>query len=186
MPRRHLQSKLSGEQPSLETVWAWYEFQNTLIGEEAVRTLEALREGAATTQPRYFGRTREELLAFFDDQRKELKFSAMLSLLAATEAALRVDYIARVMNKKKDAVSQTFSELYREQRLKVSLEDQILDVWKQHSPRGTKDAVSRFKGVLILRHWIAHGRYWKPKLGQDYTPVDVFEVCDSLLRTTIA
>jgi len=184
MARRHMESYLSGKELSLDGVWDWYDFQGLLISEEKVRTLASLLTGASLAQPRYFGRTRDELIEFFDAQREELMISAMLALLAATEAALRVDYVVRVMNKKKDDVSRAFSRIYKAHWPKVGLETQILEVWKQHSTRPTKDAIGEFKGALKLRHWLAHGRYWRPQLGQDYDPREVFRICESLLNLT--
>jgi len=41
--------------------------------------------------------------------------------------------------------------------------------------------VSAFRGVLKLRHWLAHGRHWHPKLGRGYTPNDVFDISQALI-----
>jgi len=186
MARRHLPRNLSGEHLSLEEAWDWYEFQDALIGAEKARTLDALLTGVALDQPRYFAKTRDELVEFFDEQRDELKNAVMLNLLAATEAALRVDYLVRVINKKKDGISKRFALLYKEYGLKVGLEEQILDCWKQHAPAAARGAIGQFNGALNLRHWLAHGRYWKSRLGRVYDPQDVFEICDALLKATVS
>jgi len=110
----------------------------------------------------------------------------MLVLLAAAEAALRVDYILRIIENKKDGVSKGFVALYKKQQLEVGLEDQLLRVWKRQ-PSATaarKSAMGDFRGALKLRHWLAHGRYWKPQLAQEYDPQDVFDICDALLKAT--
>ena len=48
--------------------------------------------------------------------------------------------------------------------------------WREQRIAGINSAVLEFKGVLNLRHWLAHGRYWKPKLGRvaGYDAVNVF------------
>jgi hypothetical protein len=40
--------------------------------------------------------------------------------------------------------------------------------------------VSDFRGALSFRHWLAHGRYWTPKLGRRYAVRDVFEIAERL------
>ncbi len=184
MARRHMESILSGKELSLNGVWDWYDFQGLLISEEKVRTLASLLTGASLAYPRYFGRSRDELIEFFNVQLKELMISATLTLLAATEATLRVDFLVRVMNKKKDPVSKEFSKIYKEHGTKVRLEGHILEVWKRSSERPTRDAIGEFKQALKLRHWLAHGRYWKPRLGREYDPPEVFRICESLLNLT--
>ncbi len=145
-----------------------------------------LSSGLNLSSPRYVGKTREELDEEFVFQIVELGQLSMLGMLASTEAALRVDYIERVANKKKDNVSRRFRKRYKERGVeKIRLEEDILDTWKEHgSGSQIKTAVGEFKSVLKLRHWLAHGRYWKPKLGraEGYTPLDVFDICKLLLQ----
>ena len=188
MTPRALANLLSNKEQSLLEVWGWYEFQRALLGEEKSRVLAALAGSLVHSLARYVGKTRDELDADFAYQLAELGQLTMLALLACTEAALRVDFIERVANKKKDEVSRRFREIYKEQGIeKIRLEEDILDTWKdQGSAAGIKPAVGEFKGALPLRHWLAHGRYWKPKLGRaaGYDPVDVFDICKGLLQTT--
>ena len=182
MARRHLLDKLSGSHPGLDSLWDWYDFQVTLVNHEQNRTLDAARTGTALDQPRYFAKTPAELTGFFQRQRDELGYATMMSLLAATEAAIRVDFLVRVKNNKKDPISRDFAQIYRQSGLQVGLEDQILGIWKQNSARDVKEMLGRFRGCLHLRHWLAHGRYWKPKVGQYYDAHDVFVICHSLLQ----
>jgi len=183
MARLHLKSVLSEDEQDLNEIWEWYVLQNMLIGDEAVNTLDALLSGSASIASRYFGKTRDELDEFFAYQRSELGQVTMLILLAAAEAALRVDYIVRIIENKKDAVSKQFSEIYKLQKLEVGLDDQILEIWKENSATPEiKAAIGESRGALRLRNWLAHGRYWKPKLGREYDPQNVFELCDELLK----
>ena len=108
----------------------------------------------------------------------------MLDLLSATEATLRVDFWNRVHNKEKDELSRRFRDLAKNFEERIALEEQLLDAWVAVSP-DTKSPAGDFKGALKLRNWLAHGRYWTPKLArQSYSPGDVFDICERLLRKT--
>jgi hypothetical protein len=182
-----LLNTLSSEGPTLDDVWRWYEFQRAIVGEEKGRVFEEVGLGIALTQPRYFGKTIEELEADFAYHLAELGHAVALLILASTEAALRVDFVKRVGQKKKDPVSRRFRQVHKRRKDRCRLEEDILDVWvDQSSESGVKAAVSEFKGALNYRHWLAHGRYWKPKLGYaaGYEPVDVLEICRKLLEVT--
>ena len=121
--------------------------------------------------------TIEEINEFFN----ELDYLTMLDLLAATEAVIRVDFLHRVYNRKKDDLSRQFRQIYQQKGNMVSLDPDILDIWKEFDP-AAKRKVSDFKSALNLRHWLAHGRYWTPKLGKDYSPNDVYDIAYNLLE----
>ena len=184
MTRRLRSNTLSNEEESLSRVWEWHAFQRALIGEERSRLFAALARGEGPTEPRYFAKNQEELASDFAFQAAELDLLSILGMLACAEAALRVDFIKRVSYRKKDDVSRRFQDSDKERANQIRLEEDILDVWREQGIAGIKKAVSDFKGALTLRHWLAHGRYWKPKLGRagGYDPGDVFSICDELLR----
>jgi hypothetical protein len=184
MTRRSLLNTRSNQEQSLRTVWLWHQFQDSLIGEERSRLFAALARGESPAESRYFGKTREELDADLAFQTAELSLLSMFGMLACTEAALQVDFIVRVGNREKDEVSRGFRDASKEQGGRIRLEEDILDVWREHGEARIKSAVQAFKGALNLRHWLAHGRYWKPKLGRaaGYVPADVFGICSELLQ----
>jgi hypothetical protein len=183
MTRQSLSINISDQVQSLDTVWQWYEFQQFLIGEEKSRLFGALARGESPAESRYFGKTREELDDLFVFQNEELGHLSMFAMLACVEATLRVDFDLRVRHKEKDVVSRKFRNTAKEQGNKIHLEDDILDVWKEHSTVNINSAVQRFKDTLNLRNWLAHGRYGKPKLGRvaGYKVPDVFDICRELL-----
>lgn len=43
------------------------------------------------------------------------------------------------------------------------------------------NVVAAIRGTLKLRHWLAHGRHWHPKLGRGYAPGDVFDIAKALI-----
>lgn len=109
----------------------------------------------------------------------------MLELLATTEGILRIDFDGRVAARKKDGLSNRFREISKNaishararsvHQIKIRLDD-ILEAMAEEGIR-----VSEFRGALNLRHWLAHGRYWRPGLGRIYTPEEVFDICEALV-----
>jgi hypothetical protein len=186
MTRRSLSNILSNEEQSLQDVWVWYEFQRVLIGEEKSRVFDLLASGRSSLASRYFGKTRQELDDDFTKQITELRNLTSLGMLASTEAALRIDFIVRVRNRKKDILSRRFRGVRKHRQIeKIRLEEDILEAWKECCVvSGIGNTIGEFKGVLKLRHWLAHGRYWRPKLGraEEYSAVDVFDICNEMLH----
>lgn len=110
----------------------------------------------------------------------EISRNYSLSVLAAVEAAFRVDYIIRVKLRKKDDVSRAFRELHRRKPLRVSLEEDIFKTWKQHTTVPSK-IIGDMVGAFGFRHWLAHGRYWPHKLGQTYDFFSIYALALQLL-----
>ena len=122
--------------------------------------------------------TPEEVRSKRDSALYETRAASAMTLLASIEASFRVDYLQRHYARKKDPLSRAFQSLHREKQRNASLSDDILEVWKVHSdirPRLLSDIRSAFR----YRHWLAHGRYWVPKLGRHYD----FETIYDLART---
>jgi hypothetical protein len=127
--------------------------------------------------------TRDEVDTFFGEQRSELDYLVMLSLLASAEAAVRIDFNARVRMRKKDPLSRSFRKLRNTQGKKIRLGQDILETRKDLEPE-KKTAIGSFVGALRLRHWLAHGRYWNPKLGKPvdhYSPSEVYDITNAIV-----
>ena len=62
----------------------------------------------------------------------------------------------------------------------ISLENNIIAIWKQVVP-AKKNTFSNFIGLLKYRHWLAHGRYWNPKLEQQYTVQSTCKILQSVI-----
>jgi hypothetical protein len=113
----------------------------------------------------------------------EIDINSSLSLLSAVEAAFRFDYLQRCYMKKKDPLSRTFRGIHKHKGSRALLEDDILNGWKQCAI-GLKDILGHLKGVLKYRHWIAHGRYWEPKLGRTkYDYQSVYQLVDTVFSS---
>src|SRR5258708_34677092 len=98
----------------------------------------------------------------------------MFALIATAEAILRLDFNRRTAGRLKDPLARRFRLARAARGDKIRLDEDILVNISQAF--GMKLVVGDFRGVLNLRHWLAHGRDWNPKIGRRYTPDDVFEV----------
>jgi hypothetical protein len=174
------------DDPNIDSVWLWFEFQMALIGEEHASVLRAsspagdiVMQAPRPHQLQFIGHKRKVVDEFFDRQRSRTELLTMFELLATTEAILRIEFKARVTQRKKDALSRRFREIHKTRRDRVRLDEDILAVMKEEGmPAGV---VGAFRGALRLRHWLAHGKHWHPKLGRDYTPGDVFDISRDLI-----
>jgi hypothetical protein len=102
----------------------------------------------------------------------EVDHASALGVMSATEAALRVDYLSRAYRKKKGSLSRTFRSVYKAKKEKASLED-IIVTWTDTGMMSMQLA-GELKGAYKYRNWLAHGRYWTPKL--DHKKYDFFTV----------
>jgi hypothetical protein len=123
----------------------------------------------------------DELREQFASARKHLRYRAMLHLLTTTEALLRLAFEDLSTRQTKPAIFRRFRKIGRERRGKVRLEEDILNTWIDVYP-ATARSIREFKGVVPLRDWLAHGRYWNPKMGRpEYEVSDVFDIASEML-----
>src|SRR5579859_2518146 len=92
--------------------------------------LAFFRDASAELLARYAGFSREELRALESARLEETDAQCALTVLAAVEAAFRIDYQIRCESKLKDPLSRRFRDLYRKYQMRVSLEDDIFEIWK--------------------------------------------------------
>jgi hypothetical protein len=137
----------------------------------------ALRQYFSRTSPRFtdrfVGYTEEEVKIELDNRLEESKLTACLSLLASVEAAFRIDYLQRSYQKDKEPISKALRAVYSSKGKNASLEDDILGNWVPFLDKG-KALVGELRGAFRFRHWLAHGRYWQPKLGRRYDFDDLY------------
>ena len=117
----------------------------------------------------------QELQARLD----ELDRLTSFSILSSLEASLRMDYLTRCNQKKKDALSRKMRRIYQIRGSRPSLEDDILRLWKETFPE-YKGFISEVITAFKYRHWLAHGRYWEPKLGRIYDYYSLYELAYSM------
>ena len=117
----------------------------------------------------------QELQARLD----ELDRLTSFSILSSLEASLRMDYLTRCNQKKKDALSRKMKRMYQIRGSRVSLEDDILRMWKE-TYLEYKIFISEVITAFKYRHWLAHGRYWEPKLGRIYDYYSLYDLAYSM------
>jgi len=163
----------------LDEVLRWYELQLLLLN-EVDRRLPQLLSGGEIPE-RYRDESLDELRSRFAAARKHLRYAAMLHLLTTTEALLRLAFKSLSKRQTKPAICRRFRQIGRERGEKIRLEEDILDTWIEVYPE-TARSIRDFKGVVPLRDWLAHGRYWNPKLGRPvYDVTDVFDMASEML-----
>ncbi len=127
--------------------------------------------------------TRDEISNELRERINELSLTSSFSLLAALEAVFRIDYLQRNYKKRKDDLSRACRAIYKEKQTKASLENDILDAWRANT-EGANQLISDLKGAFKYRHWLAHGRYWKPKMGRpSYDYETIYELTEIVLNS---
>jgi hypothetical protein len=124
-------------------------------------------------EARFVGLSRDEVAARLKLRLEETDTRSTFALLTSLEATFRIDFHSRCRQRLKDALSVYFRNIERTQRDRVRLDEHILEGWNQHSS-ASAPLVSSLRGAFKMRHWLAHGRYWSPKLGRKYDFAHVY------------
>jgi hypothetical protein len=98
----------------------------------------------------------------------EVELSSTFTLLTRLEASFRVDFDSRCRKRLKDDLSRYFRDIEKRQGDKVRLDDDILEGWRLHSSIYPTPLIGQIRSAFKFRHWLAHGRYWAPKIGRTY------------------
>ena len=117
---------LYGKEKSIQDVLKWYECQRKLSNDYKSQILLEIEKTGKPSDDIFVGMTREEFNEFFF----ELDYLIMLDLLASAEAAIQIDFIKRVQERKKDKLSKRFYRIYQEDTGKAYRVPEILDIWK--------------------------------------------------------
>lgn len=131
---------------------------------------------------RFVGRTTEEILDALSSRLEETDLRSAFFVLTSLEADFRNDYEYRCRKRKKDDLSRAFRLLYKSRGVRVSLEDEIFEAWGQNST-ASRQLIGELRGAFNFRHWLAHGRYWTPKLGRKYDFNFVYSLADDVLNS---
>ncbi len=127
---------------------------------------------------RYFGRPLGDLLAA---RIEETDLRSAFFLLAALEAAFRIDYLYRCQKKMKDDLSRAFRAIYQKRKGNASLDEDIFETWRENSSAPGPRLIGELRGAFNFRHYLAHGRYWEPKLGRKYDFNFIYSLADDVL-----
>jgi len=126
---------------------------------------------------RHIGKTLTQEL---ENALTELEHLSSLSILSTLEAIIRIDYIDRVKNRYRDPLSTAMREIYKRMENSVRLEDDLLRLWKENTS-APKTLIGDISSAYKYRHWLAHGRYWTPKLGRRYDYITIYEICKNFI-----
>ena len=131
---------------------------------------------------RFVGYSRSQIVEELQHRLKEAELMASLAVFAFLEGAFRIDYEHRCLDRKKDPVSRALRQIYKEKHQRAKLSEDIFETWSRCEPE-LRRVVGDLRAAFHLRNWLAHGRYWKPKLGRKYDFNDVFRLADKTLRS---
>src|ERR1035438_10540145 len=148
--------------------------------QQSLSDVAAHREDMKQALQRFYSAQLGDARMELESRLVELDRAWCLQLLAAVEAAFRVDYLQRCYHRGKDDVSKAFRTIYRAKEIRADLANDILKTWRAHAPM-VSSAVSDLIGAYNYRHWLAHGRYWVPKLGRDYDFDTIYSLVEPLL-----
>lgn len=123
--------------------------------------------------------TKDEIRAERDERLHEADAASSMMVLASIEAAFRVEYLRRCFEKRKDSLSRELRDLYRDKGQSVSFSDDLLDVWRSHGAMSA-NLIGEIRGAFGYRHWLAHGRYYVPKLGRQYNIESVYNLAQEV------
>jgi len=129
---------------------------------------------------RFFGRNSTEVSVALTTRLEETDLRSAFFVLASLEGAFRRDYEYRCQTKMKDDLSRAFRAIYKYRGTRVSLDDDIFQAWRENST-ASRQLIGDLRGAFNFRHWLAHGRYWEPRLGRKYDFNFVYSLADSVL-----
>ena len=109
----------------------------------------------------------------------EVEAASSMIVFASIEAALQVDYLVRCRERYRDDLSCIFRALYRDRGSRVSLMDDLLEIWRRHSQESQK-LLNDIRLAVGYRNWLAHGRYWQPKFGRVYDFMSVYHLAQGV------
>jgi hypothetical protein len=113
------------------------------------------------------------------DYLEETGLRSSFAILTLIEAAFQLDYQYRCRNKLKDDLSRAFRAIYKQKLDYASLENDIFDAWSSYAS-GAHSLIGELRSAFKFRNWLAHGRYWTPKLGRNYDFESLYLLADAV------
>lgn len=164
----------SGEEKNIQDLYNYY-----LVVDHSLSYYKTVIKNGSTTNPLFQLMSIDEIEEYFENLKDEIETLFIFDFISSTEASIRIDFYQRVYRKGKDELSKKYREIYKSKENFVRLEEDILKSWKSIDVKA-KSEISEFDAILNLRHWISHGRYWTKKIGQEYSILNAFDVCNNI------
>ena len=171
----------SEDEKSIEEIWNWYEDQIEALRDFRYKVISAVSSPKIQVNEKFFNLTLAEIEEYFSDSEEELEHLVSLNLVSATEALLRLDFLRKVEAKDKSDLGRIFRNIQKDKGNRVSLETDIIDNWNAIVSTSKTD-FSNFIALLRYRHWLAHGRYWNPKLGRGYDALTTYAITEKIFE----
>lgn len=172
------------DQVSVSRIWKYYETEQEAVAKLKTEIVSRILNNDPSVRDSPFdGKTLAEVDAYFNAVLAEVDHHVCLSLIAAVEAAVNVDFRKRVADRKKDFVSKSFMELFKAKdrdlrEISYLFDGDVLQTWASQG-RGCKKAIGEFWGAWNYRHWLAHGRSWY--CDSSYHPATVMKIVQEML-----
>jgi hypothetical protein len=153
--------------------------------EAALKEYYGLSRSKEFLPAKFVDYSKEDLSVELHKRIEELEKTSSLTLLSFLEAKFKIDYQSRCRNRTKGRLSNDLRVIYKKKADRASLENEILRTWKNHfsKDREARNLLSELTGAFKYRHWLAHGRYWEPKLGRPYDYYDVYVLSEKICNT---
>jgi len=116
------------------------------------------------------------------DYIEETGLRSSLAMLTWLEATFQLDYQYRCRKRLKDDLSRVFRATYKRRPDSVSLEKDIFDAWSSYAS-GAHQLIGELRSAFKFRNWLAHGRYWTPKLGRTHDFGSLYLLADAVFST---
>ncbi len=146
--------------PRPSQIHAYFESLSRALG---ILQRRILIERADDDESPFFGMTEARAAEEIRRLRTELECQATLFLTASFEAVFRQDLMFRARKRPRDRVSKSLNRQFGKRNMEEIRFEEILDAWKQEI--GGAESIGSLKQLVLLRHWLAHGRYWRQKSG---------------------
>lgn len=128
---------------------------------------------------RFVGKRKDEFERELASRIEESDVRSTFFVLTAVEAALRLDFERRCKRRLKDNLSKYFRAIHKRRKSRAPL-DEIIDGWIVHEPSSSR-LLHEVRATFGLGHWLAHGRFWIPKLGRRYDFAAVYLLAEAVI-----
>ncbi len=175
------------DQRPIDFVWDWYENQKQALFDYRKKLFDLFSNQSDDLNEKFWGLTTNEFNSYFEKNKEELEHLVCFDLITSVEAMLKTDFNNRIKKKRKNClVTEKFRKINRakkknkNKKINLSLEQDIISVWKEALT--DNEPFSKFLGLLNYRHWLAHGRYWTPNIGQNYDPEITYDISEKIFQ----
>lgn len=153
---------LSNNEQTIDQINDWHD-EVSISLRDRFRSIVNQHQNTSALPNKFLFMTIEEIKQYFDTLQDEVNYAASLSIIASFEASISVDLANRIRKKSKNGISKDLKQISNNNQKRPRLED-VLTIWKKYC---CASQIANFQAAYAFRNWLAHGRYWHPKLGRN-------------------